>query len=191
MRPERGGRRASGDLAETQCGVPLGCARRAGAGLGAHARGLLGQEAADVLSLESPLGCGRRGSCSRLRPRRAAQVPTPFSEGKCQQNWKPVAGRAAEPAGTTGTALGWRPGSPPLAHGCRLSSPGLSREGAVTGPAVSPLGSYCQSQQSGQLFWSWSPMTSFLRTDLLCLFSPWCFRVEQTKMRRSSLALLI
>lgn len=83
-----------------------------GRGLGAHARGPLGPEAADVLSLESPLGCGGRDSCSRLLPRRAAQVPTPFSEGKCQQNWKPVAGRAIEPAGTTGTALGWRPGSP-------------------------------------------------------------------------------
>lgn len=114
--PDRGGPRASGDLARTQCGVPLGArgyrgqvrrVRPGHAGTGRDLRPSRG------LPLESPPGCGpgvTASSSLRAAVRTAARVPTPFSERKCQQNRETVVGRAAEPAGTTGRRQAGVPG---------------------------------------------------------------------------------
>lgn len=104
------------------------------------------------------------------------------------------------------------PGEPPSLRGLRGQRCGLASRISASGPRLSPdlagltSGGSCHRpcglsagirlsepavDLTGQLFWSWSPMTSSVRTNLLFLVYPWCFRVEQTQMRRYPLALLI
>lgn len=104
------------------------------------------------------------------------------------------------------------PGEPPSLRGLRGQRCGPASRISASGPRLSPdfagltSGGSCHRpcglsagirlsepavDLTGQLVWSWSPMTSFVRTYLLFLVYPWCFRVEQTQMRRYPLALLI
>lgn len=136
---DRGGPRPSGNLAGTQCGVPLGARGYRGrvrrvhpghAGTGRDLRLTRG------LPLESPPGCGpgvTASSSRRAAVRPAARVPTPFSERKCQQNWVTVVRHAAEPAGTTGRRQAGVPGLRHPGQGCPRTSPVLGGEGDVVG----------------------------------------------------------
>lgn len=101
-----------------------------------------------------------------------------------------VVGRAAEPAGTTGMAPGWCPGSPTSGPWLPTDCTGFARGGRCPGdwsssgfrkwkPAVGLAG-----QLFAGLFCSWSQTVSFVRTVLYCHFYPfysWRCRTKQTQ----------
>lgn len=101
------------------------------------------------------------------------------------------------PAGTTGTALGWRPESPasgprPPTDSTGQVSPALWSLRRV--PGVQSLRWIWQDgtgQDSSRLFfWSWSRRTlSFVRTEFwVVTFVPVASGLDQAKMRRFPLA---